>query len=70
MWLASDQPRVVQSGQWIDEGSGTLATPQWKYRVGPPVSRSQLADIQRTKRATPAGELELEAGDIYLTVLF
>ena len=34
------------------------------------VSRSQLADIQRRKRATPAGELELEAGDRYMTDLF
>ena len=45
-------------------------SPQWKYRVGSSVSRSKLADIQRKKRATPAGELELEDNDRYLKVSF
>jgi len=69
LW-ASEQPRVVASGRWIDEGWGTLGTPQWKYRVPASVSRSRLADIQRKKRATAAGELGLEDNDIHLTVLF
>ena len=69
MLLAHEQPHVVASGLWI-ELSLSQCTPQWKYRAGPSVSRSQFADIQRKKRATPAGELELEAGDIHLTVLF
>jgi hypothetical protein len=63
------QPHVVASGLWT-ELSLNQCTPQWKYRVGPSVSRSKLADIQWKKRATPARELELEAGDIHLTVLF
>ena len=70
MLWASDQPRVVQSGRWIDEGWGTLGTPQWKYRLPASVSRSRLADIQRMKPAPPAGELKLEADDIHLTVSF
>ena len=63
------QPHGVVVGLRI-KLSLNQCTPQWKYRVGPSVSRSKLADIQRKKRATPAGELELEAGDIHLTVLF
>ena len=69
MLWAKEQPHVVQSGRWI-ELSHNQCTPQWKYRVRASVSRSQLADIQRKKRATPAGELELEDNNIHLTVLF
>ena len=70
MLWANEQRHVVQSGLRIDEGWGTLGTPQWKYRVPVSVSRSRLADIQRMKLAPPARELELEAGDIHLTVSF
>ena len=69
MLWAKEQPHGVASGQRIEQ-SFSQCTPQWKYGVRPSVSRSQFADIQRKKRATPAGELELEAGDIHLTVLF
>ena len=69
MLWATVQPHVVASGLWI-ELSLSQCTPQWKYRVGPSVSRSQLADIQRKKRATPAGELELGYNDRHLTVSF
>jgi transposase InsO family protein len=68
LW-ANVQPHVVQSGLWI-ELSLSQCTPQWKYRVRASLSRSQLADIQRKKRATPAGELELEDNDRYLKVSF
>ena len=69
MWSASEQLHVVASGRWI-ELSLNQYTPQWKYRVGPSVLGSQLADIQWKKRATPAGELELGYNDRHLTVLF
>jgi hypothetical protein len=62
------QPHGVQGGQRI-ELSLSQCTLQWKYRVGPSVSRSQLADIQRKKRATPAGELELDANNTKVTDL-
>jgi hypothetical protein len=57
IFVGDKQPHVVRSGQRIDEQKGTLATPQWEYRVRPSVSRSQLADIQCMKRTIRAGEL-------------
>ena len=69
MLWANEQPHVVASGQRI-ELSLNQYTPQWKYRVGPSVSRSQFADIQRKKWATPAGELELGYNDRHLTASF
>ena len=49
---------------------GNPSSLQWKYRVPASVSGSLLADIQRKKPATPAGELGHEDNDIHLTVLF
>ena len=69
MLLANVQPHVVASGLWI-ELSLSECTPQWKYGVRASLSRSQLADIQRKKRATPAGELGLGYNDRHLKVLF
>jgi len=69
VWLVNEQPHGVQCGLWIERQIANLP-PQWKYRVPAPVSRSRLADIQRMKLATRAGELVLDADDIHLTVSF
>jgi len=60
-------PHVVACGLWIERQIANLP-PQWKYRVRASVSRSRLADIQRMKLATRAGELGLGYNDRHTTV--